>query len=241
MNSHEHSQVLFRGICHRRDWLEKEQDRRCCDTCVQNLCQNCSLFTNPSCNLWHVSLSCQTLFKSIMNLPPPVCICSLQRNQIKMELQFITRNTNPHTSIQLCLGSKSVSQGRSWMLHTCVILPDAQTWLSFSITIPLRSCLCMDAPPTSMAYFSTRRKPGVVLRVPATSPCQPPAVAIACSWEQRVAIPEALARQLRAGLSPRRRHLAGPLTTAVSVTASGPVEAIRLMKGQSHHSNNNAK
>lgn len=109
-------------------------------------------------------------------------------------------------------------------LPTCVILPDAQIWLSFSITIPLRSCLCMDTPPTSMAYFSTRRKPGVVLRVPATSPCQPLTVAIAWSWEQRVAIPEARARQLRAGLSPRSRHLAGPLTTAVSVMASGPVE-----------------
>lgn len=108
--------------------------------------------------------------------------------------------------------------------RTSVILPEAQTWLSFSITIPLRSCLCMDTPPTSMAYFSTKRKPGVVLRVPATSPCHPLAVAVAWSWEQRVVIPEARARQLRAGLSPRRRHLAGPLTTAVNVTASGPVE-----------------
>lgn len=110
-------------------------------------------------------------------------------------------------------------------LLTWVMLPDAQMWLSFSITIPLRSCLCIDTPPTSMAYFSTRRKPGVVLRVPATSPCQPPADAIARSWEHRVAMPEARARQFRAGLSPRRRHLAGPLTTAVSVTPSGPLGA----------------
>lgn len=109
-------------------------------------------------------------------------------------------------------------------LPTCVILPDAQIWLSLSITIPLRSCLCIDTPPTSMAYFSTRRKPGVVLRVPATSPCQPPVAVIARNWEQRVAIPEARARQLRAGLSPRRRHLAGPLTTAVNVTSSRPLE-----------------
>lgn len=109
-------------------------------------------------------------------------------------------------------------------LPTCVILLEAHTWLSFNITIPLRSCLCMDTPPTSMAYFSGKRKPGVVLRVPATSPCHPLAVATAWSWEQRVAIPETRDKQLRAGLSPRRRHLAGPLTTAVSVTASGPVE-----------------
>lgn len=107
---------------------------------------------------------------------------------------------------------------------TSVILPDAQMWLSFSITIPLKSCLCMDTPPASMAYFSTNRKPGVVLRVPATSPCQPLAFAISWSWEQRLVIPEARARQLRAGLSPRRRHLAGPLTTAVTTTPSGPVE-----------------
>lgn len=102
------------------------------------------------------------------------------------------------------------------------MLPDAQMWLSFSITIPLRSCLCMDAPPTSIAYFSTSRNPGVVLRVPATLPRQPFAAATACSCAQRVAIPEARARQFRAGLSPRRRHLAGPLTTAVTVTACGP-------------------
>lgn len=104
------------------------------------------------------------------------------------------------------------------------MLPDAQMWLSLSITIPLRSCLCMDTPPTSMAYFSTSRKPGVVLRVPATSPCQPAAAASARNREQRVAMPEARARQLRAGLSPRRRHLAWPLTTAANVTPSGPVE-----------------
>lgn len=104
------------------------------------------------------------------------------------------------------------------------MLPDAHTWLSFSITIPLRSCLCMETPPTSIAYFSGRRKPGVVLRVPATSPCQPLATAMAWRWEQRVAIPEVRAKQLRAGLSPRRRHLAGPVTTAVTVTSPGPVQ-----------------
>lgn len=115
-----------------------------------------------------------------------------------------------------------------WSLApTSVILPDAHTWLSFNITIPLKSCLCMDTPPTNMAYFSTRRKPGVVLRVPATSPCQPCAFAIAWSWEQRVAMPDARARQLRAGRSPRRREFAGPLTTAVRVTASSPVDKSR--------------
>ena len=100
--------------------------------------------------------------------------------------------------------------------------PDAHTWLSFSMAMPLRSCRCMEAPPTNMAYFSTRRKPGVVLRVPATSPCQPAAAAIARSRMQRVAMPEARARQLRAGLSPRRRHLAGPRTSATRVIPSGP-------------------
>lgn len=107
-------------------------------------------------------------------------------------------------------------------LLTCVMLPDALTWLSFSMTIPLRSCLWVETPPTSMAYFSGRRKPGVVLRVPDSWPAQPADLATASSCCERLAMPDVLARQLRADLSPSKMHLAGPVTTAVWVTVSGP-------------------
>lgn len=51
-----------------------------------------------------------------------------------------------------------------------VMDPCDQMWLSFSITMLLRSMRWPSAPPTSMPYFSTRRNPGVVLRVPARIP-----------------------------------------------------------------------
>jgi len=56
---------------------------------------------------------------------------------------------------------------------TWVMLPDDCIWLSFNITIDDRFCLWGSAPPTSNAYFSTKRKPGVVFLVPATFPFQP--------------------------------------------------------------------
>ena len=46
-------------------------------------------------------------------------------------------------------------------------------WLSLSMIMLERSCLCGSIPPTSIPYFSTSRKPGVVLRVPATTPRKP--------------------------------------------------------------------
>jgi hypothetical protein len=48
--------------------------------------------------------------------------------------------------------------------------PLAQMWLSFSMIMELRSCLCPSIPPISMPYFSTNLKPGVVFRVPAIMP-----------------------------------------------------------------------
>ena len=46
-------------------------------------------------------------------------------------------------------------------------------WLSLSMIMLDRSCRCGSIPPTSIPYFSTSRKPGVVLRVPATMPLYP--------------------------------------------------------------------
>lgn len=46
-------------------------------------------------------------------------------------------------------------------------------WLSFSMIMLDRSYRCESIPPTSMPYFSTSRKPGVVLRVPAMMPLYP--------------------------------------------------------------------
>ena len=51
-----------------------------------------------------------------------------------------------------------------------VIDPMDQIWLSLSIIIELRSYRCASQPPTNIPYFSTIRKPGVVLRVPARMP-----------------------------------------------------------------------
>ena len=48
-------------------------------------------------------------------------------------------------------------------------------WLSLSMIMLDRSCRCGSIPPTSIPYFSTSRKPGVVLRVPATVPRKPAA------------------------------------------------------------------
>lgn len=50
------------------------------------------------------------------------------------------------------------------------IEPEDQMWLSLSMVIALRSWRCGSQPPISIPYFSTSRKPGVVLRVPASVP-----------------------------------------------------------------------
>lgn len=82
------------------------------------------------------------------------------------------------------------------------------------MTIWLRSCRCGSAPPTSIPYFSTTRNPGVVLRVPASVPCQPCARrALASAW-LLVAMPEHRASRFRATRSPRRILRIGPRTVA---------------------------
>lgn len=52
----------------------------------------------------------------------------------------------------------------------CEIEPEDQIWLSLSMVMALRSWRCGSQPPISIPYFSTSRKPGVVLRVPASVP-----------------------------------------------------------------------
>mmetsp|Transcript_1337 Transcript_1337/g.4004 ORF Transcript_1337/g.4004 Transcript_1337/m.4004 type:complete len:241 (-) Transcript_1337:202-924(-) len=95
-----------------------------------------------------------------------------------------------------------------------VIEPACHTWLSLSMTIWERSSLWVAAPPTSRAYFSTMRKPGVVLRVPATWPAQPSASAAARAWRAADATPEARASAFKAVRSPSNKRRAGPLTVA---------------------------
>ena len=51
-------------------------------------------------------------------------------------------------------------------IHTFVIFPAAQIWLSFSIIIDDKSYRCVSIPATKRAYFSTSLKPGVVFLVP---------------------------------------------------------------------------
>lgn len=61
------------------------------------------------------------------------------------------------------------SLARFWF---CWLFAQAQMWLSFSMVMELRSWRCGSAPPMRIPYFSTRRNPGVVLRVPARMPFQ---------------------------------------------------------------------
>jgi hypothetical protein len=56
--------------------------------------------------------------------------------------------------------------------------------------------------------------PGVVLRVPATMPCQPVRRAASRSLRDLVAMPEHRARRLSATRSPSRSWRAGPRTVA---------------------------
>eukprot|EP00732_Lithocolla_globosa_P006659 Lithocolla_globosa_v1_NODE_7877_length_891_cov_16.136364.p2 type:complete len:147 gc:universal NODE_7877_length_891_cov_16.136364:373-813(+) len=96
--------------------------------------------------------------------------------------------------------------------------PVLQTWLSLSMIMEERSMRWVSHPPTSMAYFSTSRKPGVVLRVPATIPCHPCFSFNCCRRRALVATPLARASILSAGLSPRSRWRTGPRTMAAFLT-----------------------
>ena len=64
------------------------------------------------------------------------------------------------------------------------------------------------------------RKPGVVLRVPATWPAQPSASAAARAFRAAEATPDARASAFNAVRSPNSKRRAGPLT--VAVPPSGP-------------------
>eukprot|EP01139_Manchomonas_bermudensis_P002287 Amastigsp_a4229_55.p3 type:complete len:154 gc:universal Amastigsp_a4229_55:582-121(-) len=102
--------------------------------------------------------------------------------------------------------------------------PAASTWLSFVMIIDDRSMRCVSTPPTSMPYFSTRRKPGVVFRVPATIPVNPVAALTSTNLRDMVAMPEQRARRLSATRSPLRRACAGPRTVAACFRSPGERE-----------------
>ena len=69
-----------------------------------------------------------------------------------------------------CDGPLGMSAETSFRTSGNVHAPLAQMWLSFSMIMELRSCLCPSIPPISMPYFSTNLKPGVVFLVPAIMP-----------------------------------------------------------------------
>mmetsp|Transcript_30429 Transcript_30429/g.84851 ORF Transcript_30429/g.84851 Transcript_30429/m.84851 type:complete len:260 (-) Transcript_30429:27-806(-) len=99
-----------------------------------------------------------------------------------------------------------------------VMLPALQMWLSFSMIMCDRSMRCVLTPPTTSAYFSTMRKPGVVLRVPATSPCHLAAALRSASSRAAVAMPLARVTMLSAVRSASRILRTGPITLATTVT-----------------------
>ena len=90
----------------------------------------------------------------------------------------------------------------------------AHTWLSFSMIMEDRSYRWPAQPPTRSAYFSTIRKPGVVLRVPATSPCQLLRCFISTMRQHADAIPLARDIRLSAMRSPSSMSFTFPLISA---------------------------
>ena len=80
--------------------------------------------------------------------------------------------------------------------------------------------LCVEQPETMTAYFSTRRKPGVVFRVAATSPFQFEDVFLAWNCFPKLAIPLARVKIFNANLSPCKSLLTGPVNSATFVAGS---------------------
>mmetsp|Transcript_12338 Transcript_12338/g.25481 ORF Transcript_12338/g.25481 Transcript_12338/m.25481 type:complete len:221 (+) Transcript_12338:255-917(+) len=95
-----------------------------------------------------------------------------------------------------------------------VMEPLDQIWLSFNMTIWLKSKRCVAAPPTSRPYFSTIRNPGVVFLVPATCPFQPRPLARSTAARDSVATPEHRLSVFSAVRSPRRISRTLPVTMA---------------------------
>mmetsp|Transcript_100 Transcript_100/g.392 ORF Transcript_100/g.392 Transcript_100/m.392 type:complete len:226 (-) Transcript_100:10-687(-) len=119
--------------------------------------------------------------------------------------------------------------------HASAIDPAAHTWLSLSMTICDKSSRCVAQPPTSSAYFSTMRKPGVVLRVPATAPRHVAGTA-ARAVLAAVATPDARASVLSAVRSPSSRSRAGPVTVATATLPPGAVDASTRAPSSTSHS-----
>ena len=59
----------------------------------------------------------------------------------------------------MVVGAKALGNAAANSAGEHLHAPVLQTWLSLSMIIDDRSTRCVSAPPTSMAYFSTRRKP----------------------------------------------------------------------------------
>mmetsp|Transcript_40952 Transcript_40952/g.103165 ORF Transcript_40952/g.103165 Transcript_40952/m.103165 type:complete len:208 (-) Transcript_40952:180-803(-) len=122
-----------------------------------------------------------------------------------------------------------------WAASTALrIDPAAAMWLSLIITMLLRSMRWGSTPPTTMAYFSTRRKSGVVLRDPATTPLNLCSSQHLRKARQRVAIPLARANTLSATRSAWRRRLAAPSTVPTTTGESARTPTCSLPSSSSH-------
>mmetsp|Transcript_54691 Transcript_54691/g.97273 ORF Transcript_54691/g.97273 Transcript_54691/m.97273 type:complete len:289 (+) Transcript_54691:232-1098(+) len=95
-----------------------------------------------------------------------------------------------------------------------VIPPQASMWLSLSMTMLDSEYLWVSTPATIRAYFSTSRKhPGVVLRVPATRPFQPTESVAFLASRATVATEDARVRHSRTVRSACNSRFTGPVAT----------------------------
>ena len=85
-------------------------------------------------------------------------------------------------------------------------------WFSLSMAASSSPSLWFTPPPQRTAYFSSRRSPGVVLRVSASRTPVPASSATMAAVA--VAIPERRMARLRAVRSPATRAAASPLSSS---------------------------
>lgn len=102
--------------------------------------------------------------------------------------------------------------------RTATPMPPAMSaWFSLTSIAAERSKRWLFPPPSSTALFSNHRKPGVVLRVAATSTCGFAARTFATAFLVAVAIPLIRITMLRASRSHRRSAAASPVASSTFV------------------------
>mmetsp|Transcript_1795 Transcript_1795/g.3274 ORF Transcript_1795/g.3274 Transcript_1795/m.3274 type:complete len:283 (-) Transcript_1795:23-871(-) len=173
-------------------------------------------------------------------MPPLASITSWGKRNFRREATSFSDSGSKLSSITISAPASAASAASSKLLHStsileekpharralliaAVILPLLHMWLSFSMTMCDKSMRCVLAPPTSTAYFSTSRKPGVTLRVAATSPCQLCERAMSTICLASVATPLARLSTLSAVRSPNSKRRAAPRTVATCTLGCGGV------------------